>query len=67
MRSIVAAHEMDSQKVTRPLTGMTTTRPGSVEEADGDTKDAMGRGSVVFLDGYGSAKLNVSGEGVVDV
>lgn len=66
MRSIVAAQEMVSQKVIRPLTGMTTTRPGSVDDADGDTKDARGSGSAP-LDGYGREKVKVSGEGVVDV
>lgn len=63
---MVAAQEMVSQNVTRPLEGMTTTRPGSVDEAEGETKDARGSGSV-FLDGYGRAKVNVSGEGVVEV
>lgn len=66
MRSIVAAQEIVSQKVTRPLTGMTTTRPGSVDDADGETKDARGSGSAL-LDGYGRENVKVSGEGVVDV
>jgi len=67
MRSMVAAHEIVSQKVIRPLAGMTTTKPGSVDDADGGTSDARGRGSVGLREGYGREKVNVSGDGVVDV
>lgn len=37
-----------------------------MDEAEGETSDARGSGSV-FLDGYGKAKVKVSGEGVVEV
>lgn len=64
MKSRVAALEMDSQYAIFPLTGMTTTRPGSVEEADGDTRQPNGRGSEVCFEGYGRVKVNVSGDWV---
>jgi hypothetical protein len=51
--------------VTLPVDGMTTTRPGSAEDADAETRDPRGRGSVVCFEGYGRAKVNVSGEGIV--
>lgn len=45
-----------------PVVGMITTRPGSVEEADADTKDPSGRGSDTCFEGYGRAKVKVSGD-----
>ena len=61
MRSNVAALEMDSQYVTLPLVGMTTTSPGSVELADGETKEPSGSGSLSCFDGCGRVKVKVSG------
>jgi hypothetical protein len=62
MRSNVAALAIDSQYVILPLTGITTTRPGSEVLADGDTKEPRGKGSDVCFEGLGNAKVNVSGE-----
>jgi hypothetical protein len=64
IRSSVAALAMDSQYVIFPLFGMTTTSPGSGEDAEAKTRDPSGRGSEVCFDGYGSANVKVSGEGV---
>ncbi len=44
---------------------MTTTRPGSSEDADGATSEPRGSGSEAWREGCGSAKVNVSGEGRV--
>jgi hypothetical protein len=41
---------------------MTTTRPGSEEDADGETREPRGRGSVEFFEGYGSVNVNDSGD-----
>jgi len=46
---------------------MTTTRPGSSEDADGGTSEPSGRGSVWFFEGYGRVKVKVSGEATVAV
>jgi hypothetical protein len=67
MKSRVAALDIDSQYVIFPLTGITTTSPGSVEDADGDTRDPRGRGSEACFEGYGRVNVKVSGDGVVDV
>jgi hypothetical protein len=67
MKSRVAALDMDSQYATLPLMGMTMTRPGSSEEADGVTRDPSGRGSEACFEGYGRVNMNVSGEDVVEV
>ena len=50
-KSIVVALEMDSQYVILPLLGVNTTRPGSEEDAEGETSAPRGRGSVEFLEG----------------
>lgn len=62
MKSKVAALVMDSQYAILPLTGITTTRPGSVDEADGETRQPNGRGSDVCFEGYGRVNVNVSGD-----
>ena len=49
----------------RPVFGITTTRPGSGDAADGETRDPNGRGSEACFDGYGSAKVKVSGDGLL--
>jgi hypothetical protein len=54
---------MVSQYVIFPVDGLTTTSPGSEEEAEADTSDPRGKGSEACFEGYGSAKVNVSGEG----
>ncbi len=61
MKAKVAALEMDSQKTTLPLLAVTMTSPGSVEEADGETKHPTGRGSL-DLPGVGKLNVNVSGD-----
>lgn len=48
-----------------PLEGMTTTRPGSEEDADADTRVPIGRGSDVCFDGCGNSKAKVSGDDVL--
>lgn len=48
-----------------PVDGITTTRPGSSEDADAETRDPRGRGSDICFEGYGRANVNVSGEGVL--
>jgi hypothetical protein len=67
MKSAVAALEIDSQYATLPLVGMTTTNPGSSEEAEAVTKDASGSGSEACFEGYGMVNVKVSGEDVVEV
>ena len=57
----MAALEMDSQYVILPVVGITTTRPGSVELAEGDTSEPRGRGSPGCFDGCGRVKVKVSG------
>lgn len=64
MKSRVAALEMCSQKETLPLTGITTTSPGSSVEVPAETSDPRGKGSLGCFEGYGRVKANVSGEGV---
>lgn len=44
---------------------MTTTSPGSDEDAEAETKHPSGRGSFVDFEGYGRAKVKVSGEGTL--
>lgn len=61
IKANVAALEMDSQNTTLPLVAVTTTSPGSVEEADGETKQPTGSGSL-DLGGAGSVNVNVSGD-----
>lgn len=63
MKSRVVALEIDSQYVIFPLVGITTTRPGSDEEADGGVRDPSGKGSLECLEGYGSEKMKDSGDG----
>jgi hypothetical protein len=46
---------------------MTITRPGSSEDAEGETREPSGRGSDACFEGYGRVKVKVSGEGVVEV
>lgn len=60
MKAKVAALEMDSQKTTLPLLAVMTTKPGSVEEADGETKHPTGRGSLDLP--LGKVNVNVSGD-----
>jgi hypothetical protein len=64
MKSRVVALDMDSQYVTLPLVGITTTRPGSDVDAEGDTNDPSGKGSEICFEGYGKVKTKDSGEGV---
>jgi hypothetical protein len=45
---------------------MTTTSPGSVDEADGETREPTGSGSL-DLGAEGRSKVNVSGDGEVEV
>jgi hypothetical protein len=45
---------------------MTTTRPGSVEEAEGETRHPTGRGSLGF-DAEGRVKVKVSGDCEVEL
>jgi hypothetical protein len=66
MNANVAALDIDSQKMTLPLLGITTTKPGSVDEAEGDTSDPTGRASLDF-DVGGSANMNVSGDCEVEL
>lgn len=54
---------MDSQYVILPLVGITTTRPGSDEEADGGVSEPSGKGSLECLEGYGNENTKDSGEG----
>ena len=61
IKANVAALDIDSQKTTLPLPDMTTTRPGSVADADGDTRHPTGRGSLGF-DADGSVNVKVSGD-----
>lgn len=61
MKAKVAALDIDSQKTTLPLPDMTMTRPGSVEDADGETRHPTGRGSLGF-DADGKVNVNVSGD-----
>jgi hypothetical protein len=58
---------MDSQYEILPLMGITTTTPGSSEGADGVTSEPRGRGSAACFEGYGRAKVKVSGDDVVEV
>jgi hypothetical protein len=67
MRSRVAALATDSQYVILPVVGITTTSPGSEEDAEADTKQPSGRGSFIDLEGYGKAKVKVSGDGMLIV
>jgi hypothetical protein len=67
MRSRVAALATDSQYAILPLVGMTTTSPGSEEEAEAETKHPSGSGSDVCFEGDGSANVKVSGEGMLIV
>jgi hypothetical protein len=53
--------------VTFPVKGITTTRPGSVVEAEAATSEPSGRGSDRFLAGCGRTKAKVSGDDAVDV
>lgn len=62
MRSIVVALATDSQYVILPVVGMTMTRPGSGELAEGDTNDPSGRGSEICFVGCGNTNVKVSGE-----
>ena len=62
----MAALDMDSQNTTLPLPAITTTSPGSLEDADGETKEPTGRGSVGF-EWDGRVKMKVSGEGDVEL
>lgn len=48
-----------------PVVGMTTTSPGSEEDAEGETKQPSGSGSWACFEGYGMAKVKVSGEGTL--
>ena len=44
---------------------MTTTSPGSEEDAEAETKHPSGSGSPACFEGYGRAKVKVSGEGIL--
>jgi hypothetical protein len=48
--------------MTLPVEGVTTTIPGSEEDADADTRVPIGRGFEVCFEGRGSSKAKVSGE-----
>ncbi len=58
----MAALEIDSQYVILPVVGMTTTSPGSEEDAEADTRDPSGRGSDACLEGCGRENVKVSGD-----
>lgn len=64
MKSKVVALDIDSQYVTLPLLGITTTKPGSEEDADWGTRAPNGRRSVECFEGYGRVKVKDSGDGV---
>lgn len=51
--------------MTLPLLGMTTTSPGSVDDAEAATKDPRGRGSDPCFEAYGNSNVNVSGVGTL--
>lgn len=57
----MAALAIDSQYVIFPP-GVTTTRPGSVELAEGDTKEPSGWASVLDLFDVGRVNVKVSGD-----
>jgi hypothetical protein len=61
MKTNVAALAIDSQYTTFPLPPITTARPGSADDADGDTRHPTGRASF-GLDVEGRVKENVSGD-----
>ena len=58
----MVALDIDSQYVILPLVGINTTKPGSEDEADGETRAPRGRGSVELFEGYGSVKVTDSGD-----
>lgn len=62
LRSRVAALDIDSQYVILPVVGMTTTSPGSEDEAEAETRDPRGRGSEPCFEGNGRANVKVSGD-----
>ena len=53
--------------MTLPVLGMITTSPGSVDDAEAETKDPRGRGSDPCFEAYGSSNVNVSGDGTLTV
>lgn len=61
IKSDVAALATDSQYVTFPKDGMTTTKPGSEDPVGGATSEPNGRGSDAELEGW-RAKVKVSGD-----
>jgi hypothetical protein len=67
MRSRVAALATDSQYVILPLVGITTTSPGSEEDAEAETRHPSGSGSDACFEWYGRANVKVSGEGMLIV
>ncbi len=66
-RSSVEALEIDSQNVIFPLLGITTTSPGSDEDADAETRDPSGSGPSSRLDGSGKGNSKASGDGMFAV
>jgi hypothetical protein len=66
MKANVAALEMDSQKMTLPVLAITTTKPGSVDEAEGETRHPTGRASLGFEED-GRVKVKVSGDCEVEL
>jgi hypothetical protein len=60
----VAALDIVSQYVILPVVGITTTSPGSEEDAEADTRVPIGRGSETCLDGSGRENVKVSGDGI---
>ena len=66
IKTNVAALAIDSQYTTFPLPPITTTKPGSADDADGETRHPTGRGSFgLVVDGR--LKEKVSGNCDVDV
>ncbi len=66
MKANVAALEIDSQKTTLPVLAITTTSPGSVDDAEGETRHPTGRASLGFEED-GRVKVKVSGDCEVEL
>ena len=65
LKSKVAALDIDSQYVILPVVGTTTTSPGSVDDAEAETRQPSGNGSEMCFEGFGRAKVKVSGEDIL--
>lgn len=66
MKAKVAALDIDSQKTTLPVLAITTTKPGSVDDAEGETRHPTGRVSLGFEED-GRVKVKVSGDCEVEL